>query len=459
MGGRLSNRFDPHQCTPTRKTRPMTTTSLPRGRVVSARTAVFVVFTLAGVAFASWASRIADAKAGLDLTAGQLGATLFAMSVGSMISMPSTGRVAERFGVVPTIRTGLLVNVVGFAVVGAGVDLLESRLVVALGLFLIGSGVGVWDVAMNLEGASVERLLGQTVMPQFHAAFSGGTVASALLGSGMSWAAVPLLPHLLGSALLVTACGFWALRSFLPREAEKDPAEAAPGEVDSAEAASGGSAPTSPSDAAQPAAGGAPPKPRSAWLEPRTLLIGLVTLVAAFTEGTANDWLAVAFVEGHGLPAWAGVLAFATFLSFMTVGRLLGTRWLDTYGRVPVLRATLGLAVVGSLLVIFGNAWLAFVGAAVWGVGVSLGFPVGMSASADDPRRAGARMSVVATIGYLAFIAGPPLLGFLGDHVGVLRSLLAVGTMALLVQLVLESVREPARVPAPAEAEPVRGRG
>jgi fucose permease len=404
-------------------------TALPRERVVSARTAVFVVFALAGVAFASWASRIADAKSALDLTPGQLGATLFAMSAGSLLAMPSTGRLAVRIGVVNTIRLGMLVGIVGFAVVGAGVDLVESRLVVAVGLFLIGSGVGVWDVAMNLEGASVERLLGQTVMPQFHAAFSGGTVLSALVGSGMSWAQVPLLPHLLASALLVTAGGFWAMRAFLPRtvEAAEDEAvgDPAPGEV------------------VRPSARAT--RWRSAWLEPRTLLIGLVTLVAAFTEGTANDWLAVAFVEGHALPAWAGVLAFATFLSFMTLGRLLGTRWLDTYGRVPVLRVTFALAVLGSLLVILGNAWLAFAGAAVWGIGVSLGFPVGMSASADDPDRAGARMSVVATIGYLAFIAGPPALGFLGDHVGVLRSLLAVGTMALLVQVILEHVREPAR--------------
>ena len=429
----------------------MTTTALPRERVVAARTAVFVVFALAGVAFATWASRIADAKAGLDLSAGQLGATLFAMSAGSMLAMPSTGRLADRFGVVSTIRTGMVIGVVGFGVVGAGVDLFESRLVVGLGLFLIGSGVGVWDVAMNLEGASVERLLGQTVMPQFHAAFSGGTVASALLGAGMSWASVPLLPHLLGSAVLVTAAGFWAMRSFLPREVE----DAGPVEATVAAAGDGDGLGVGVGDGAV----AKPPASRSAWLEPRTLLIGLVTLVAAFTEGTANDWLAVAFVEGHELPAWAGVLAFATFLSFMTIGRLLGTRWLDTYGRVPVLRITFAFAVLGSLLVIFGNAWLAFLGAAVWGVGVSLGFPVGMSASADDPARAGARMSVVATIGYLAFIAGPPALGFLGDHVGVLRSLLAVGTMALLVQLILESVREPARAATTSEAEPARGRG
>lgn len=411
----------------------MSTTALPRERVVTARTAVFVVFALAGVAFATWASRIADAKAGLDLSAGQLGATLFAMSAGSMLAMPLTGRIADRFGAVATIRAGMLAGIVGFTTVGFGVDIAQSRLVLGLGLFLIGTGIGIWDVAMNLEGATVERLLGQTVMPQFHAAFSGGTVASALIGSGMSWAKVPLLPHLLGSALLVTAAGFWAMRSFLPRSVEDAAHAQEQAEQDAAEGTGG-------------ARGAAP---RSAWLEPRTLLIGLVTLVAAFTEGTANDWLAVAFVEGHELPAWAGVLAFATFLTFMTVGRLLGTRWLDTYGRVPVLRVTFAAAVVGSLLVIFGTAWMAFLGAAIWGVGVSLGFPVGMSASADDPKRAGARMSVVATIGYFAFIAGPPALGFLGDHVGVLRSLLAVGTMALLVQLILESVRESGDRPAP----------
>lgn len=413
----------------------ITAATLPRERVLRARTAVFVVFALAGVAFASWASRIADAKSALDLSPGQLGATLFAMSAGSLLAMPSTGRIAARIGVVNAIRVGMVMGIFGFAMVGVGVDLAQSRLVVGAGLLLIGSGIGVWDVAMNLEGATVERALAQTVMPQFHAAFSGGTVLSALVGAGMSWAKVPLLPHLLASALFVTLAGFWAMRAFLPRTVED-------AQTVEAEAGSHTQVTTSATAAAS-----VPARQRSAWLEPRTLLIGLVTLVAAFTEGTANDWLAVGFVEGHALPAWAGVLAFATFLSFMTIGRLLGTRWLDTYGRVPVLRVTFALAVVGSLLVIFGNAWMAFIGAAVWGLGVSLGFPVGMSASADDPQRAGARMSVVATIGYLAFIAGPPALGFLGDHVGVLRSLLAVGTMALLVQGILEHVREPVREP------------
>ncbi|WP_338089160.1 MFS transporter [Phycicoccus endophyticus] len=127
----------------------------------------------------------------------------------------------------------------------------------------------------------------------------------------------------------------------------------------------------------------------------------------------------------------------------MTAGRLVGTALLDRHGRVPVLRVSFALAVLGALGVVFGPAWLAFVGAAVWGVGAALGFPVGMSASADEPERATARMSVVATIGYVAFLAGPPLLGFLGDHAGVLHALLVVGALALLALAVVPAVRHP----------------
>jgi MFS family permease len=402
-------------------------TSQDRTRVVAARNAVFVVFALAGIAFASFAARIPDAKAALGLSAGQLGLTLFAASAGSLTALPSAGRVADRIGAARTVVTGMVVSFAGLLVVAAGVDLVESRWVVAAGLYFVGIGVGLWDVSMNLEGAAVERLLGRTVMPHFHAAFSGGTVLSALVGAGMSWAQVPLLAHFAGVVVLSAAVAAWALRSFLPRavEAEEEHAEG---------------------EAARPA------KPRSAWLETRTLMIGLVVLAAAFTEGTANDWISVAFSEGYDLPRWAGVLALAAFLSFMTTGRLVGTRLLDRYGRVPVLRVTFAMAAVGSLMVIFGGTVLAYVGAAIWGVGASLGFPVGISASADDPARAAARMSVVATIGYTAFIAGPPMLGFLGDHFTVLRALMAVTVMVVLAMLVIPETRELRDAPADSEA-------
>lgn len=403
---------------------PTTGSGLLPERVRRARLSVFVAFALAGLVFASWASRIADAKASLGLSAGELGMTLFAASVGSITGLPLAGRISDRIGAARAVALGMGAALTGLVIVGAVVDAGGSRVAVASGLFLIGMGIGIWDVAMNLEGASVERELGVSVMPHFHAAFSGGTVVSALVGSLMSFAGVSLTVHFLGAGLLAVALAVWALPGFLPRSVEHQ-----------AEAQS------------------ARRRHRSAWLEPRTLLIGVVVFAAAFTEGSANDWLAVAFVEGHELPAWAGVLGFATFLSFMTIARIVGTSLLDRHGRVPVLRASFGLAVLGAALVIYGGPWLAFLGAAVWGVGAALGFPVGMSASADDPERAAARMSVVATIGYGAFLAGPPLLGLLGDRVGVLHSLLVVGALAIFALGVLPAVRRPERVAEPSTGE------
>ena len=391
-----------------------TSPSIPRERVTSARLAVFVTFTLAGLVFASWAARIADTKQSLGLTAGQLGLTLFAASVGSVVGLPLAGRISDRIGATRAVALGMGLALSGLLAVGLVVDSHGPRAAVAAGLFFIGLGVGVWDVSMNLEGADVERHLGTSVMPHFHAAFSGGTVVSALIGAAMSRAGVPLTVHFLGAAVVTVALAWWALPHFLPRTTE------------------------------QPAAARAARKRhRSAWLEPRTLLIGVVVFAAAFTEGTANDWLAVAFVEGHDLQQWMGVLAFATFLTFMTLGRIAGTGLLDRYGRVPVLRVSFALAALGAALVILGSSWVAFVGTAVWGVGAALGFPVGMSASADEPERAAARMSVVATIGYAAFLAGPPVLGLLGDRVGVLHSLTVVGALAILALAVVPAVRQP----------------
>lgn len=401
------------------------TPALPRERVTTARTSVFVTFALAGLVFASWASRIADAKEALHLSAGQLGLTLFAASVGSVTGLPLAGRICDRIGATRAVALGMGVGLVGLMEVAVVVDAHGPRWGVAVGLFLIGLGVGVWDVSMNLEGADVERHLGTTVMPRFHAAFSAGTVISALIGSAMSRAGVGLTVHFAGAAVVTVALAWWAIPHFLPHSSE------------------------------QPAAArAARQRHRSAWLEPRTLLIGLVVFAAAFTEGSANDWLAVAFVEGHGLQKWVGVLAFATFLTFMTLGRIAGTGLLDRYGRVPVLRVSFALAVLGAGLVILGSAWVAFAGTAVWGLGAALGFPVGMSASADDAERAAARMSVVATIGYAAFLAGPPVLGLLGDHVGVLHSLIVVGALAILALAVVPAVRRPTQgSPAPAPAE------
>lgn len=391
-------------------------------RARTARTAVFVVFTLAGVGFAAVASRIPDIRDAFDVSPAQLGVILVALSVGSVCGLPLAGRIAARIGQANAVRLGITLAGLGLSTVAISVQLLAPRPLLMIGMFFAGAGIGIWDVSMNIEGAAVEHALRTSVMPHFHAAFSAGTVASALLGALLSHLELPVAVHLVGVVLVIIALGAYATRAFLPVRAVPAAATATAGVGSEA------------GDAAQS---------RSAWTEPRTLLIGVLVLCAAFTEGTANDWLAVALVDGYGLSNGAGVLGLAIFLVFMTAGRILGTRWLERYGRVAVLRVLFVVAGIGAALVVFGTPTLAFVGAALWGVGASLGFPVGMSAAADDEARAPLRISVVATIGYLAFIAGPPLLGFLGEHLGVLKSLTVVGALALLALIVLPAAREP----------------
>ena len=191
-----------------------------------------------------------------------------------------------------------------------------------------------------------------------------------------------------------------------------------------------------------------------------------MVLALALTEGTANDWLALALVDGYDVADWVGVAGFAVFVTAMTVGRLGGPVLLDRFGRVPVLWATMAAAGGGVLLIVLGQSLvLVVVGVVLWGLGASLGFPVGMSAAADDPRRAAARVSVVSTIGYAAFLSGPPLIGFVADHVGTLDALLVVAIVLVPSALVVPGDPEappgavaPSQVSAPSVGAAVVGR-
>jgi predicted MFS family arabinose efflux permease len=229
--------------------------------------------------------------------------------------------------------------------------------------------------------------------------------------------------HLLVVAAIVAVAGPLAVRDFLP-------------------------------DGHAPAEPGEQRHPLRAWTEPRTVLIGLFVFAAAFTEGTGNDWLGVATIDGYGAPAALAALTFAIFLAAMTLGRWFGPGLIDRYGRVLTVRIFAALALAGLALVVWGSTLpVAMAGAALWGLGTALGFPVGMSAAGDDPTHAAARVSVVATIGYVAFLAGPPLIGFLGEHTGTLDALTATGGIVAL-GLLLSGVLKP--LPRPAGATETR---
>ncbi len=388
---------------------------LSRRDAIGWRNALFVVFALGGFAVASWLSRVPAVRDELAVSTSVLGFVLLGLAAGSMLGLTASSGVIERIGAARGLLVAVAACAAGLPIAAIGSSLASPMLTFA-GLAVFGFGIGMWDVAMNISGAANERALGRSVMPLFHAAFSVGTVVGVGAGSLAEALAVPVLLHMSIASAIILAGVLSATRWF---RSERTPAAHDEIRPDWRERL-------------------------RVWGEPRTLLIGLVVLGMAFAEGSANDWLPLAMVDGHGLQNDQGAVVLGAFLAAMTVGRLGGVFLLDRFGRVPVLRAAATLAVLGLGLVIFGPApAVAIIGSVIWGLGASLGFPVGMSAAADDARMASARVSVVATIGYLAFLGGPPLIGILGDQVGLLRALLVVVVVVVISGLVTSAAREP----------------
>jgi MFS family permease len=396
----------------------------PKRELLAWRNAVFAIFFLSGLSMASWVARIPVVRDDTGLSTQGVGLVILGGAAGSVLGLIAAPWLMARFGARAGM-IGVLVTVsVGLVFVGVGGSLLPSVPLVVIGLVLFGFGNGAVDVMMNVEGAEAEREIGKTLMPLMHAFFSFGTVAGAGVAAAASALGISITVHLAVMALLIAGGVVVAVRYVPVREELGDhPNHEAPS---------------------------VPWTQRlreslAVWGDVRLLLIGVVMLGMSFAEGGANDWLALAVVDGHGFDATAGAAIFTVFTVAMTTARVLGGPVLDRFGRVPILQILAATGVVGLTLFIFSTeTWTLILGTVLWGVGCSLGFPVGMSAAADvtDRRLAASRVSAVAIIGYCAFLAGPPFLGFLGEHFGILNALLVILGLMVIAGIAAPAARE-----------------
>ncbi|GAB7044319.1 MULTISPECIES: MFS transporter [Catenuloplanes] len=387
------------------------------------RMALFTLFLTVGMGLSSWVTRTPDIRDLLGASTAEMGLVLFGLSAGSMAGILSSGVLVSRFGARPVVTAGALAVAAAMPLTGAGAAMSQS-VVVAAGLFVFGLGMGGGEVGMNIEGADVERVLGRPVLPALHGCFSLGTVLGAASGMALTAASFPVAWHLglIGAAALpLVAWSAAQLPAGTGRTAARD-----------ARHRSG------------------PP----VWRDGRLALIGLIVLAMALAEGAANDWLPLLMVDGHGLDPALGSGVYVAFAAAMTVGRFTGTSLIDRFGRVAVLCASAIVGGAGLALVIFvDDAIVAGAAVLLWGLGAALGFPVVLSAAADSGPDPTARVSLVATVGYLAFLVGPPALGGLGELYGLRNAMIVV-----LAFLALAAALAPALKPRVADALPVSGR-
>ncbi|MFF3066419.1 MFS transporter [Oerskovia sp. NPDC057915] len=444
-----------------------------------ARWSLMALFALFGIVGTSWMTRLPSIREALGVSSAQLGLILIVGAVGALFAVMSTGAVVARFGSRPTLVAATAVNLVALLLVAWGTAT-GSVGIFAVGAFTNGISGALMNVPINLNGAMVEQRVGRAILPHFHAAFSIGAGAGALVGAAFSWAQIHIAIQLVVITTLVAVARAFLIGPatvFAPERqaaagAATSPTGAAPSTpgagrttdagtvgvaAEVADAPAGSTAepaaahgvtdePTTPHPAGRRGAGLR--NALSAWREPRTLLIGLVLLAASLSEGSAGNWLSISMVDGFAVREAVGAMAYGTFVAAMTVFRFAGTGLIDRFGRVTILRASGVSALVGLLL--FGLAPglpLAWFGIVLWGCGAALANPIAIAAASDDPLRAPGRVSVVTSFISFGQLTAPPLLGLLADSIGGRHALLTI-TVATVLSIALAGWVKPLPQPS-----------
>ena len=390
-------------------------------RLRRAAQATALVFAVSGFVAASWVSRLPATRDRLGASAAELGLVLLAPGVGSLLSMPFSGRWCRRFG----SRLVVAATTVAASSVLAALAVVPNLVTLGLGLFVWGSFYGSWDVAMNVHGSAVEQRAGREWMPRYHACWSVGGIAGAGLGALAAHVGSPLGLHFTAVAVLCVALVALALRSFVEDRVQ---------------------AVTPPPDPD-------PARRRRRVLTGRLLLVGVVTLCATTLEGAAADWLALFLTDERAATASLAAAGYAVFAVAMAGGRFSGTAVAERLGRDGAVRAGGLVSLAGVLLTVLGPGLAgAYAGAALWALGVCLVFPAAVSAGGETPDRPADAIAAVTTIGYGGFLIGPPLIGLLADQIGLGRALLVLCVLAGGIAALAPAVRS--RRPQPAAVRP-----
>jgi MFS family permease len=358
----------------------------------SARVGVAILFFLNGMSFATWATRIPAVQARLALTPGELGLALFGTAAGALVAMNLSGYLAARFGSrsVTTIAALSLCLMLPLLALAPTLPALVTTLV------LFGASNGSMDVAMNTQAVAVERQYGRPILNSFHACYSFGGLVGALVGGFVASHGIAPLPHFLGIALLCTILTLSAARSLLPTHTDAQ------------------------------RTGVAFARPTRA-----ILALGLVAFCVVLGEGAIADWSAI-YLNGT-LRTGAGLAAagYAAFSVVMAVGRGVGDPLTARLGPRTMVRLGGLVAALGLTLALVVN-WIpiALLGFGLVGAGFSVVFPLTLSAAGRTSKQAaGSAIAAVATCGYVGFLVGPPVIGFVAD---VLSLRIALGFVVLL---------------------------
>ena len=374
------------------------------------RAAITAVFFVNGALFASWASRIPALSDRVGASTGVLGLALLAPAVGAVVAMPIVGRLLPG----RSSRTFCRVAVVGLMAAILLPALARSVPALAVALLVVGAANSTLDLVMNAQGVSIERHLRRPILSSLHAAFSFGGFAGASLGALAAALNVAPLPQFAAAALLFGTLGLIATGPLLATDED--------------------------ADAHAPAL-------RWTRLPSRLALLGAACFFCLMAEGGASDWSAKLVRDDLAGSAALGAIAYAVFSIAMGTGRLIADRLWTRWGSAGLLRRSGTLAGLGFAAGLApASAPAAIAGFAALGLGLAGVVPTLFRAGADEPGvSTGPALAVVSSLGYLGFLAGPPLVGAVAQLTSLRLAcgLLALAGLVVVLLAPIASVRRP----------------
>lgn len=361
-----------------------------------------LVFFLQPIAFGSWLPRIPDVQQALGLGPAGLAFALLGLPCGTLLTLPFAGPLVGKIGP----RMAILGGFVLYSIAASLPAFAMSPAMLFLALMLAGSTISFVELGLNVQADAVEKATSSVIMTTSHGFWSVGIMVGSLIGSGLTALGLEAKWAILLVALLVLPVALLTSNA-LPVHAPEPPRSE---------------------------------HQRSVWALPSWALLGICFFVfgITMTEGAMADWSAIFLRDVMGAEAGVVGLGYSVFAMMVAAGRFGGDRLKRRFGAVNTARICGTLAVTGAaLLFVAPNTALALVGFAIIGLGVSVGFPLAVTAAASlTDRSASANVAILSFVALLGFLVGPPMIGFVAEHFDM-RAGIACLVPVLLVSLLL----------------------
>lgn len=361
------------------------------------RTSTRSIFFVAGFAMGLWASLVPYAQNRLHFDAGSLGMLLLCLGTGSLLAMLFSGKLIGRFG----CRKIILLGIAFSAVFLPTLAIIDQFPFMALCLFLFGAGIGLVDVAVNVQGSLVEQSSDKPLMSGFHCLFSMGSIAGAGGGAILFTLGLMPLPVTLIAVAIMVIITSVVFKELIPFGDQKEPNE-------------------------QPKA-----KPRPNF---RLILMALMCMICFMAEGAVLDWSGVFLTNNRGLDIAHAGWGFAIFGGTMSVMRFTGDKVVSILGRKQVLIFSSVIAMIGYAIAVIVPDWKStLLGFALVGIGAANIVPVLITlAGQEKVMPVNMSVAMVATLGYFGILGGPALIGFIA-HLTDLYTAFTVVALTFIV--------------------------